>query len=515
VNTGRGKLLALAFIAILALPPILASQKAFADGLTQENLPPATFGNKQAALFVKINPPILTTESKQDAFLQFRLFDAKTNETIKYPNLLIAIYKGLDPKAKPLLQDAFVSQNGLLTLKVKPQPGEVQVQGNKDPFTNAWQADPGGNVNVNGPVLLEGGLYRIDVRVLGIDYPQNLFADQDVKSFETALSVGDVFKQDVQYSGKTYPMSIISYYDKVEDFKFDAASKTYSWAMPFNWNASRLQNAPNVFVHEEVRVPKSFSGVGDASAFDAKVNGKPIVGRMLAIDPFTDQDNLILHFLINKNDILDMAKSIQPTSSSSNTTTSTTSTTSSNTTTTAAAADSKMTFSFSPAGAGAGEQTSTEISTDTGGIHVLLNWEPSQLKAGTNTNLKLQFVDAFAGTKITDDVKYDIKIFDKDGKQVFAKTDQTASGGAGEQTGLNFPSDANYRVEVAVKALQKQGQSPDLTRNGVARGTVVVPEFPPSVSTFLAIGAALGAVVLVQRKFGKKLNSRGDIGKTK
>jgi hypothetical protein len=130
-----------------------------------------------------------------------------------------------------------------------------------------------------------------------------------------------------------------------------------------------------------------------------------------------------------------------------------------------------------------------------------LNWEPSQLKAGTNTNLKLQFVDAFAGTKITDDVKYDIKIFDKDGKQVFAKTDQTASGGAGEQTGLNFPSDANYRVEVAVKALQKQGQSPDLTRNGVARGTVVVPEFP--AGAMVAVAGTLAAVVIAQRLMRK------------
>ncbi len=454
-------------------------QKAFADGLTQENLPPATFGNRQASLFVKINPPILTTETKQDTFLQFRLFDAKTNETIKYPNFLIAIYKGLDPKAKPLMQDAFVSQNGLLTLKVKPQPGEVQVQGNRDPFTNAWQADPGGTINVSGPVLLDGGLYRIDVNVLGIDYPQNLFAPQDIKNFETALSVGDVFSQNIQSAdGKTYPMSIISYYDKVEDFKFDSASKTYSWAMPFNWNVSRIQNAPNVFVHEEVRVPKSFAGVGDANSFDAKVDGKPIAGRMLAIDPFSDDKNLILHFLINKNDILDMAKNSPP-------------------------ADSKMSFAFSPAGSSTEQQTSSEISTDTGGIHVLLNWTPDQLKANTNAKLDLQFVDAFAGTNITDDVKYDIKVFDEEsGKQVYSKTDQTAQGGKGQLTDLNFPSDKTYRVEVDVKALVKAGQSPDLTRNGVARGVVVVPEFP--AGAMVAVAGSIGAVIAAQRLLAKR-----------
>jgi hypothetical protein len=477
VKTGRGKLLAIAFFVVLVLPAVLSSQRAFADGLTQENLPPASFKGREAALFVKINPPILTSESRQDAYLQFRLFDVKTNETIKFPTLNIAVYKGTDPKAKPLMQDFFQSESGLLTLKIQPQEGDVQVQGSREPFLNALKADPGGTINVKGPVLLDGGLYRIDVSVFGIDYPTNIFADQDVKSFETALSVGDVFNQNVQSGGKTYPMSIISYYDKVQDFKFDSSSKTYSWSMPFNWDVSRLQNAPNVFVHEEVKVPKSFAGVGDASAFDAKVNGKPIAGRMLAIDPFSDENNLILHFLINKNDILDMAKNNPP-------------------------SDSKMSFSFSPAGSGgAGDQTSGEISTDTGGIHALLNWTPGQLKAGTETKLNVQFVDAFAGTRITDDVKYDLKIFDKNGKEVFAKADQTAKGGAGEQTGLNFPADETYRVEIAVKGLLKEGQSPDLTRNGVARGTVVVPEFP--AGAMVAIAGALAAIVVAQRLMRK------------
>jgi hypothetical protein len=66
---------------------------------------------------------------------------------------------------------------------------------------------------------------------------------------------------------------------------------------------------------------------------------------------------------------------------------------------------------------------------------------------------------------------------------------------------LNFPSDANYRVEVAVKALQKQGQSPDLTRNGVARGTVVVPEFP--AGAMVAVAGTLAAVVIAQRLMRK------------
>ena len=41
-------------------------QQLFADGLTQENLSPASLGDRERGLFVKINPPIYTAETKED-----------------------------------------------------------------------------------------------------------------------------------------------------------------------------------------------------------------------------------------------------------------------------------------------------------------------------------------------------------------------------------------------------------------------------------------------------------------
>jgi hypothetical protein len=73
-----------------------------------------------------------------------------------------------------------------------------------------------------------------------------------------------------------------------------------------------------------------------------------------------------------------------------------------------------------------------------------------------------------------------------------------ARGGGADQT-LNFPADENYRVEVTVKGLVKAGQPADLTRNGIARGVVLVPEFPTLLNVFLAIGAVIGLVMFVQR----------------
>jgi hypothetical protein len=476
----KGFHLFLASLALLAfaggLLPTILYQQAYADGLFQENLPPAKIGDRQASLFVKINPPILTSDTKQDAYMQFRLFDQRNNETIKFTTFIISVTKGTDPAAKPLLPpDAYLAENGLLTLKMQPKEGAISVAATREDYLQAWKADPGGTINIRGPVLSESGLYHFRIELLTIDNIHRLFLPGDSPVYETYLSVGDVSSQSVEFGNKSYPVTIISYYDKLKDFAFDAKTKTYSWAMPFDWNVIRIEKAANFFVHEEVRMPKTFAGVGDAYAYDATVNGRPIGGRMLQVDPFSSETEQIVHFLLNRNDILDMARS-KPSGQ-------------------------EMTFAFSPA-SNSTIRTSGEIATDTGGIHVILNWSPSQLHANTDATVHMQFVDAFAGANLTDDVKYDMKILDKDGNVIVSRANQLAEGGNADQT-MKFPADEDYRVEITVKELSKQGQTPDLTRNGIARGTVVAPEFPYSVLA-ASLSVALAVAFLRTRAWSAK-----------
>lgn len=149
-----------------------SNQKAFADGLTQENLPPASLGNREGSLFVKISPPIYTTKSEGDAYMQFRLFDAKTNETVQHVTYDIEVSKGANPTVgeKPLVRDFFHAHNGLLTLKVEPTNGSLTIFGDRDPFQAAYVADPGGTINLRGPILKEGGLYKLDVQIFDSVY---------------------------------------------------------------------------------------------------------------------------------------------------------------------------------------------------------------------------------------------------------------------------------------------------------------------------------------------------------
>jgi hypothetical protein len=476
VQTGRKKVLDFVFASVLIfsiLAIVLPSQKAFADGITQETFS-ASLRGRQAELLVKVNPPILTDASKEDAYMLLRLYDANNNQTIKATTFDITVEKGVGENAERLLRDTFHSENGLLRLKIQPAEGNTQIFGTQEQFLNAWVADPGGTVNIRGPIFLEGGIYHLNIQVLGIDTIRELFPPYELPKFDSWLSVGDVFSQGVEYQGQPYDITIISYYDQVQDFNFDAQKQQLSWSMPFDWNVTRIQTT-NIFVHEELKVPKSMEGIGDSFSVAATVNGNQLSGNMLAIDPYSSENELTLHYLVSKNDIINMAGQVPDGTST-------------------------MTFTLAPA-TGENAQTTTELFTETGAVKVGAEWSPIPLSAGTDSTLKISFSDEYAGSRITDDVSYDLRILDSSGAEVYAKSDQVAKGGTATQT-IDFPNNENYRVEVQIKGISKEGQPVDQTRNGIARGTVVVPEFP--AGALIEIAGVIGALVMAQR-FARKM----------
>jgi hypothetical protein len=280
----------------------------YGDGLTQENLPPASFGDRQAALFIKISPPILTKDTVGDTYVQFRLYDAKTNQAVPHTSYFVSAWKD----DKLLLRNLFHAHSGELTLKIVPKNidvNDVIIYGDEVPqIPGAWTGY-NDRVDVHAPVLLEAGLYHFEIKIFGIDYDQNIFAEQDVKTFNSWLSVGDISNQTITHNGKSHDISVVSYYDRIENFKFDEAKKSISFSMPFDWDTKRIEGQ-TIFVHEEIRVPRTFKEFTDTTAYDGKVNGIPTVSRMLILDPYSMEGTSILHFLINKEDILNIAKTV-------------------------------------------------------------------------------------------------------------------------------------------------------------------------------------------------------------
>src|ERR687890_2430623 len=218
----------IAFFFILNLLLLYPIHNAFTDGLFEEKLPPASVGDREASLYTKINPPVLTSDSKQNAFFELRLFDAKTDETIQHVSYFITVEKD----GKLLMRDLFHSHQGSLKLKINPSKSEtVNVFGSTEPFLGGWTSETG-DITSNGPLLLEGGLYHFGIEIFGIDNPRNIFTPENAPRFDSWLSVGDVYREDIIDSGKKYNTTLISYYDQIQDFKYNSQQSIMSWIMP-------------------------------------------------------------------------------------------------------------------------------------------------------------------------------------------------------------------------------------------------------------------------------------------
>jgi hypothetical protein len=425
---------------ILLLNPI---QDALADGLFEENLPPASVGDRQASLYTKISPQILTSDSKKNAFFELRLFDAKTDETIQHVSYFITVEKD----GKLLMRDLFHSHQGSLKLKINPSNSKtVNVFGSTEPFLGGWTSETG-DITINGPLLLEGGLYHFSIEIFGIDYDRNIFKPENAPRFDSWLSVGDVSRDDLSDEGKKYNVTVISYYDRIQDFKYNPDESNMSWIMPFNWDLERIQKN-NIFVHEEIKLPKTFTKFSEANSFKALVNGNPLIGRSIALDPFTEEKNFIVHLLLNKADIIKIAQKLNNTN------------------------DKIMTFNLSPAEQKLVETTS-EVVSDRGGILVQFTWM-DKIISNQDTNLQLRFSDALSTKEINGDIKYDIIVYDKSGNKIVTKLDLIAQNATDSQV-IKFPSKGIYQMELNIKGITyPDSTTPDETRNGIARGTVVV-----------------------------------------
>ena len=419
---------------------------AFSDGLFEENLPPASVGDREASLYTKINPPILTSDSKENTFFELRLFDAKTDETIKFVSYFITVEKD----GQLLMRDLFHSPEGPLKLKINPTTsGSVNVFGSTEPFLGGWTSETG-DITINGPLLLEGGLYHFAIEIFGIDSPRNIFTPDKAPRFDSWLSVGDVYRDDIMDGGKNYNITLISYYDQIQKFKYDSQESNMSWIMPFNWDLKRIQDN-NIFVHEEIKIPKTLTKFSETNAFDALANGNPLIGRSIALDPFTEENNFIIHLLLNKADIIKIAETMNNNANTN---------------------ANKMTFSLSPSQQKILE-TTPEVVSDIGAILVKFNWD-EEILSNQDTNLQLAFSDALSTEELKGDIKYDIIVYDKSGTKVVTKQDLVANAAKDSQI-IKFPSKGIYQIELHIKGITyPDSATPDETRNGIARGTVVV-----------------------------------------
>ncbi len=307
-----------------------------ADGLFEEKLPPASLGNRQITLSTKIFPPLLTNETfNMQKYVQFVLNEPSlNNKSVPHVFYFITITKD----EKLLMKELFHSHSGNLTLNLDQRindtdnTGGVNIFAFREPVMGAWTSkNSNDTIPVQTPIFNEGGLYNFKVEILGIDNDTNIFKAINSLEFDSRLSIGSVYQYDVDYQNakgsgsNNNNITIISYYDSIQDFSYSSKDEALRWYMPFNWDVNRLAKDQNILVHNEIQVPRKWFSNAEANtigndthdrssndtAIDlaiGKVNDKQITGRSFVIDPFSSQVSITFHYILDKAYLMNLAQ---------------------------------------------------------------------------------------------------------------------------------------------------------------------------------------------------------------
>ncbi|MGD8300679.1 MAG: peptidase, partial [Nitrosopumilaceae archaeon] len=387
----------------------------------------------------------LTEETIGDTFLELRLFDANTGENIKHTSMFVTV----DKDGELLMRDLFHTHSGDLLLKIQPKEmdvNDVVVFGDVEPYLRGWMS-ANDQISVTAPILLEAGLYHFEIEIFGIDFDKNIFTTADAPKFESWLSVADIFEESVSSQGKTYDTPITSYYDKITDFNFDDSTKTITWSMLFNWDLERLQSQ-NVFVHQEIHFPSSFSAFTKATSYDASVNGIPLVGREIIADPYSIEDTLILHYLLSKDKILQVAESVPENSHT-------------------------MNFKLAPGGSEGLNENMFDINLESGAV-VKVSYD-KKFGAGDDIPLKLTFFGP--DEKLLKYVRHGFRIADDSGNVIYEDLgNDTFQPGIVSTEGIdiqtvNLQNEGNYELTVAIFST---GQDVDKSLSGIGSSKFTV-----------------------------------------
>jgi len=273
---------------------------------------------------VQLSPSDITVGEVSSANMQVRFFDTLTDLNLDKVTYRIEIWQS----GELLARNLFYDNDGRLDVKIKPKfgcnevylkdcttyggsehasaPGALFVQG---PTCTDDNIDFCARPTITGPIFVKGGLYNIRVDIEAATSPRTLLAT--LLSYDTFVSVA----QDQDFFFKTanaeeIPVVIKTYYDDVDNFKFDQSDNSISFDMPFDWSPEYVDLVQ--VVHEEVKVPKSFTPYAEGKQFKGYVNGVEIDQKALLNDPYSIDDTNIVHFMISNKELQKINETLGP-----------------------------------------------------------------------------------------------------------------------------------------------------------------------------------------------------------
>ena len=383
-------------------------QNTYGHGLGYEVLPSVILGDREVAL--EVTSAQYADPESSDRQITLSLFETATAITVRDVTYHITAYKGNDF----LFEDTFQSDDGIFTMNFIPtESGEIQLQEEKEGgFFDSLVGMQKNVISVRGPVFESGGLYKFNVEILTADDYTNELEEPIL--YDVGLSVPDRTYYDIEdVNFGNQKVSIITYYDQIENFQYDQKTNSMSFSMPFDWSENNINQTS--IVHEEIVISKTFGDLM-VESLSVYVNGVELPDYVITLDGFSELTRII-HVVINQKDLLDLYQNYEM--------------------------QDEMEFLIKPSN----ENLPLSTITGNGQFRIKMNWEPHEIKSDSELTVFFDIMDVFLKGKPVS-VSYELSAIHA-GDEIF-RTSGISTDSREEHNVVTFfvPNDINGLITV-------------------------------------------------------------------
>jgi predicted secreted protein with PEFG-CTERM motif len=401
---------------------------------------------------IAITTQITPTEFSELAQKQITItiMDSLTSQSVD-TILQIALHH----EGNQIFKESFVTTNGILRVEVNPtDDSQITLTGQNE--QNVWSATESKPLEISGPILNSGGLYRFDIQILSLD--SQLLQNQAFSTYITSITNHSYDEQGKD--GNQVEFNIKSYYDKISSFDYSPETNSITIEMPFEWSEQNISHTE--VVHEEIHFPKGFSDFMVPS-YSGTVNGIELFKSAITIDDYSIEDQRIVHFVLSQ-DTLRYLKQAQKSAGNEN--------------------PQGMKFVLE-----AGHKVVFPVVAQTkdGALQVDLSWEPETIEPNKNTKFIFTFRDAMTG-ELLRNTTYEFVIL-QNGKEIHKRTANAQIGG--DYVDYTFSESQKGQTTIQFNNLRNSGQGTEFT-------IMVVPEFGSIV--MMILGASIAATIILRKR---------------
>ena len=329
----------------------------FGHGVGSETFPPVKLDGKRVTL--QVSSSTNNIEENNDQQISLSMIDFDSKNTLKDVTFFIKAQRG----EQFLFEQEFKADNGTLVFNfVSDNTSEISIEeeSNGGGLFGSLLGLESRKINVLGPKLSEGGLYKFDVKILTANSYSNRIDDPLV--FNAGISIAQTTTHQIDDPNfGNQSVQVITFYDEISDFNYNPNSKEIKFSMPFEWTRTNV-NQTSV-VHEEIAIPKTF---GDllVSGFSMYINNIKLSDDIVTIDDFFSEGRVV-HFIINQKELWNIFEKFEN--------------------------QNGMNFLIKPSQ----EKTQLSSVTENGQFRILVSWEPEILKSNSQAKIIFDVTDIF------------------------------------------------------------------------------------------------------------------------